>query len=80
MNGLRTVLVFDCIRPVFSQDIVQIDQLHTRRVRHAVVADEDHIDDAREISLQDGIVDLTSEFINRFECDLCQGPETRRRR
>ena len=79
MNGLRTVLMFDCIHPVISQNIVQVDQSHIRGVGHAVVAGEDNIDDVREVSLHDDIVNLTSEFVNSFECNLCQGSERHRR-
>ena len=75
MNGIRTILMFNCIHPVIAQNIVQVDQSDIGCVSHAVVADEDHINDVCEVSLHDGVVDLTSKFINSIECSLRQGSE-----
>ncbi len=61
-----TVLVCD-VRVAGSEDVVDKDELGVARVRHAVVTDEDDIDDVGQVARFDLVVEVAREDVDLFQ-------------
>ena len=50
------------VRVAGAEDVVDEDELGVARVRHAVVADEDYVDDVGQVARLDLVVQVAREF------------------
>lgn len=71
-----TIFVVDGVEGLFVQIVVDVNPLRVAGVCHAMVTDEDDVDDICEVATLQGIVEIFGEDINSLQCILLCSSES----